>query len=99
SGDDWVQGGAGNDSVSGGSGQDSYAFAEFGAQNADMVLNFATGWDNIQLDAGAFANIGAAGRFGGGDVRFYSAPGASSGHDADDRIVYDTSSGQLWYDA
>jgi len=33
-----VQGGAGNDSISGGSGKDSYAFAEFGAANADTVL-------------------------------------------------------------
>src|SRR5207302_9264756 len=98
-GNDWVQGGTGNDSVSGGGGQDVYAFAEFGAQNADNVLNFATAWDAIQLDAGGFSNIGAAGRFSGGDVRFFAAPGASGGHDADDRIVYATTRGTLWYDA
>ena len=34
-----------------------------------------------------------------GDARFYAAAGASSGHDADDRLVYDTSSGHLYYDA
>src|SRR6266404_1806351 len=98
-GNDWLEGGSGNDLLSGGGGQDSYAFRELGPANADSVANFATGWDNIQLDAGAFANIGATGRFGGGDVRFYAAPGAASGHTADDRIIYDTTSGQLWYDA
>src|SRR5882762_4651797 len=80
-GNDWVEGGAGNDLVSGGGGQDSYAFREFGAANADTVANFATGWDNIQLDIAAFGNIGATGRFAAGDARFYSAPGATSGHD------------------
>src|SRR5436190_14744424 len=94
-GNDWVESGAGNDLVSGGGGQDTYAFREFGAANADTVANFATSWDNIQLDAAAFANLGSAGRFAGGDVRFFAAPGATSGHDADDRIIYNTSTGQV----
>jgi Ca2+-binding RTX toxin-like protein len=98
-GDDWVQGGAGNDSVSGGSGQDRYAFAESGAANADQILNFGSGWDSVHLDAAGFGAIGATGRFAGGDVRFFAAAGATSGHDADDRIVYNTSTGQLFYDA
>src|SRR5438105_4673990 len=97
-GNDWVEGGAGNDTVSGGSGQDSFAFHEFGAANADVLNDFAGNWDNIQLDAAAFTQIGATGRFASGDVRFYAAPGATGGHDADDRVVYNTSTGQLFYD-
>src|SRR4051812_29690171 len=83
-GNDWLETSAGNDLVSGGGGQDAYAFREFGAANADTVAAFDTNWDKIQLDAAAFANIGAAGRFAGGDVRFFAAPGATGGHDADD---------------
>src|SRR5438132_747888 len=98
-GNDWVEGGAGNDLVSGSGGQDDIVFREFGAANADSVGSFATSWDRVQLDVAAFANIGASGRFVAGDVRFYSAPGATGGHDADDRIVYNTSTGQLFYDA
>src|SRR5258706_8524005 len=98
-GNDWLEGGAGNDSMSGGGGQDNIVFREFGAANADTIGSFDANWDRIQLDAAAFADIGASGRFSAGDVRFYSAPGATGGHDADDRIIYDTSSGQLWYDA
>src|SRR5438067_3557699 len=98
-GNDWMEGGTGNDFISGGSGQDSYVFREFGAANADTVDSYGADWDRIQLDAGAFSNIGAAGRFSDGDVRFYAAAGATSGHDADDRIVYNTSTGQLYYDA
>src|SRR4051812_31201007 len=98
-GADWVTGGAGNDTVAGGSGQDSFAFTEYGAANADLLTDFDAGWDNLQLDAAAFAQIGATGRFSAGDARFYAAAGATGGHDADDRIVYNTSTGQLFYDA
>src|SRR3954471_19301951 len=96
---DWVAGGAGNDTVAGGSGQDSFAFAEFGAANADLLTDFDAGWDNLQLDAAAFTQIGASGHFSAGDARFYAAAGAIGGQDADDRIIYNTSTGQLFYDA
>jgi Ca2+-binding RTX toxin-like protein len=99
SGNDWVVGGTGNDSLSGGSGQDTYGFGESGAANADIVGNFDSNWDAIALDAGGFSNIGTTGRFAGGDVRFFAGAGATSGHDADDRIVYNTTTGQLFYDA
>ena len=33
------------------------------------------------------------------DARFFAAAGASSGHDADDRVIFDTSGLKLWYDA
>src|SRR5438067_7987038 len=98
-GNDRIESGAGNDTISGGGGQDQYVWHEYGATNADTVLNFDTGWDSIQLDAAAFTQIGASGRFATNDVRFYAAAGANAGHDADDRIVYNTSTGQLWYDA
>src|SRR5438132_10251122 len=98
-GNDWVEGGAGNDTLSGGSGQDSFAFHESGAANADVLNDFAGDWDNIQLDAAAFTQIGGTGRFASNDVRFYAAAGATGGHDADDRIIYNTTTGQLYYDA
>src|SRR3954465_13977043 len=98
-GTDWVEGDTGNDEVRGGSGQDSIAFREYGDANADQLTDFDAGWDNIQLDASAFTQIGAAGRMAAGDPRFFSAPGATSGHDADDRIVYNSTTGQLYYDA
>src|SRR3954471_10799669 len=98
-GADWLRGGAGNDTVAGGSAQDSVAFSEFGAANADLLTDFDAGWDNIQLEQAVFTNIGALGRFSAGDVRFYSAAGATGGHDGDDRIVYNSTTGQLFYDA
>src|SRR5205085_11580389 len=62
-GNDWLEGGAGNASLNGGGDQDSYAFREFGAANVDVVTDFGSNWDKIQLDAAGFSAIGAAGRF------------------------------------
>jgi Ca2+-binding RTX toxin-like protein len=99
SGNDWIEGRGGNDQLSGGSGQDSYVFREFGAGNADTLLNFDSNWDAMRFDSGAFGALGGAGHFAAGDARFFAGAGASAGHDADDRIVYNTSTGQLYYDA
>ena len=96
---DWVEGGLGNDTVRGGSGRDSLVFREAGSANADLLQDYASNYDNIQLDAAFFASIGSSGRFAPADARFHAAAGANRGHDGDDRIVFNTSTGQLWYDA
>lgn len=99
-GDDWVDGGMGNDTVTGGAGTDNFRYQETpGAANADRITDFASGVDLIWLDGHMHRGIGGNGRFTAGDERFYAAPGAASGHDATDRVVYDTSSGNLWFDA
>src|SRR5947207_2120507 len=95
-GNDWIEGGAGNDFLSGSGGQDSLVFREFDFANADTVDNFSPDWDNIRLDAAAFANIGAGGRFTTGDARFHAEPGAFTAATPDVRILYDPSTGQLY---
>ena len=97
-GTDWVEGGAGNDNLGGGGGQDSFVFREAGSTNADVFNDFSSGWDNIRLDAAFFTALGAAGQFTSGDARFWSSSSGTA-HDADDRIIYNTSTRQLWYDA
>ena len=44
----------------------------------------------LRFDHAGFTQIGAAGHFASGDERFYAAAGASAGHDADDRLIYNT---------
>lgn len=98
-GNDRLDGGTGNDWLSGGEGMDSFIFtAAPGAANADEIFDFASAGDKIVLDGSVHANAGPSGNFAAGDPRFFSGAGASSGQDATDRVVYDTTTGRLWYD-
>ena len=114
-GDDWLQGGfsfatagnaTGNDTLTGGAGRDSFVFNDnpnpfisSPLATADRVTDFASGMDSLAFDDNVFSGVGQPGRFQAGDERFYAASGASSGHDASDRVIYDTSAGRLYYDA
>jgi serralysin len=99
-GDDTLLGGLGNDELSGGGGRDSFVFEDApGPADADLVTDFRSGQDDLRLDDAAFAGLGALGRFGVGDDRFAFGDGLSAGADATDRIIYDTSAGNLYYDA
>jgi len=99
-GDDWLEGGTGQDNLTGGSGADRFVFREDPYNtNYDRVFSFASGTYELVLDRDAYTTIGAPGEFAAGDGRFYAAAGAAGGHDADDRIIYDTSNGNLYYDA
>jgi hypothetical protein len=70
-----------------------------GTANADRIADWASGSDKVALDDAAFTSIGAMGNFSAGGGRFWAAAGATAGHDANDRIVYNTSTGNLHYDA
>ena len=74
-------------------------FANSGGPNADLVLDFVSATDKLAMDNAFFTAIGADGNFAAGDARFYAAAGATSGHDSSDRIVYNSTTGNLYYDA
>ena len=94
-----LSGGAGNDVLTGGNAPDTFIFdVSPGATNADVIANFVGQSDKIGLDGNAHANSGASGNFAAGDARFWSSTSGTA-HDADDRVIYNTSNGQLWYDA
>jgi Ca2+-binding RTX toxin-like protein len=98
-GSDTLEGGAGNDWLWGGGDDDTFIFRETGTANDDDIGDFSAGADTIALDNAAMAALGAEGAFGAGDDRFFFGAGASGGADAEDRVVYDTTSGALYYDA
>jgi Ca2+-binding RTX toxin-like protein len=98
SGSNVLNGGAGNDVLSGGAGSDTFVFSNLpGSANADLIQDF-TSADRIQLDNAVMAALGGNGNFTSNDARFW-ASGSGQAHDASDRVVYNTNSGQLWYDA
>jgi Ca2+-binding RTX toxin-like protein len=92
SGNDQLLGEGGNDTVTGGAGADEFFFSA----DADLVTDFTSGTDKFVYsgDLG-----GPSGDFAPRDERFYAAANASAAHDDTDRIIYDTSSGRLYYDA
>ena len=95
-----MAGGAGNDTISTGFGSHVIEFTVApSAENVDLVFNFTSGKDKFVLDSTAFANAGPVGNFAPGDARFFAAAGATAGHDADDRVIYNTTTKQLFYDA
>jgi len=99
-GNDTLTGGAVSDTLAGGAGQDNFGFAKSPASNnVDQVADFGSGSDKLVFDNGVFTAIGGAGNFAPGDARFASGAGFTSGQDASDRLIYNTTTGQLFYDA
>lgn len=97
-GDDTLAGGASVDTLWGGGGADTFVFREMGTANADRISDFASGSDELHLDDAAFSAIGAMGSFAASDARF-KANSSGTATDTNDRVVFNTSTGQLYYDA
>ena len=87
---DVLNGGLGVDSLGGGLGADIFQFSDFGAANADSITDFASGEDVIELDGSVFTGIGAG---------FFAANSSGTAQDASDRIIFETDTRQVWYDA
>jgi Ca2+-binding RTX toxin-like protein len=97
-GADTLWGAAGVDTLWGGGGADTFIFRETGSANADSVRDWASGTDKVALDDAAMSALGASGNFSTGDARFWSSTSGTA-HDANDRVIYNTSTGSLYYDA
>jgi len=98
-GNDTIEGMGGNDTLWGGGGSDFFVFYEAGTANADRISDWVSGTDKVQFESSStFANIGADGNFAAGDARFWSST-TGTAHDASDRVLYNTTTGQLYYDA
>jgi hypothetical protein len=75
-------------------GADTFVFSTaLGAGNVDTIHGFESGSDTIALDDSVFAGL-APGALGAGAFVV-----GSSAQDADDRIIYDSASGALYFDA
>lgn len=93
-GADTLVGGAGADTLTGSDGLDAFRFtAPGGLANADRIVDFVAADDRIELDDAVFAALGPVGLLAAGAFR---AAGAAV--DADDRIIWKASSGELFYD-
>ena len=98
-GNDTINGGLENDVLTGGSGADSFVFntALGPFANVDAIADFFAPADTIRLENAIFTGVGLATGALSANMFFSSAAGLA--HDADDRIVYNTTTGALSYDA
>jgi len=96
-GNNVLSGGNGNDTLTGEAGADMFVFntALDGANNVDNVTDFATGLDKLSLDDLIFSAF-SPGTPALGTLR--AGPGVTSAADADDHLLYNSSSGALYYD-
>lgn len=96
-GDDVLDGGAGHDILQGGAGADHFVFSSTPElANADRIVAFVSGVDHIDLALSAYAAFAAAGPLLA--EQFHAGPTALAAADVDDRIIYNTSTGRLFYD-
>ncbi len=94
-GNDTISGGGGNDTLTGGGGHDKFVFtaAPDTSKNHDIVTDFDHSTDVLQFSKAVFATI-----TNWKADEFWSHAGATAGHDGLDRIIYDTTTGNIYYD-
>ena len=92
-GNDTLNGGAGNDTLQGSFGDDVYVFdsALDAASNVDKIIEFDK-VDTIHLSSAIFTKLSA------GELDYANFSNSGAAEDANDFIVFDEDSGQLYYD-
>ena len=98
-GNDTLRGELGHDTLTGGAGADSFVFAQgsagFTTDNAKTITDFTHGQDHIQLDYWSFSYLPSSSGVTATDFKVISGGGRA---DADDHILYDRRSGEVFYD-
>ncbi|SER19517.1 calcium-binding protein [Sphingobium sp. YR768] len=93
-GNDMLIGGDGIDTLTGGDGADNFVFdAALGSNNVDTILDYVVADDSITLDDAIFTGLSV------GTLSVDAFHIGSAAHDADDRIIYNSATGALLFDA
>lgn len=93
-GADVLDGGARNDVLTGGAGQDIFQLTT--AYNVDTITDFSVVDDTIQLENAIFSSLEKTGTLTAGFLR--SGAGFTSAADANDFLIYNKTTGVLYYD-
>ncbi|MCC6658624.1 MAG: calcium-binding protein, partial [Rhodocyclaceae bacterium] len=94
-GADTIRGGTGADTLTGGAGADTFVF-NTALGTSDTLTDYTAGFDLLYLENGIFTALTSTGTLAAGN--FVSGGGATAA-DANDFILYDTTTGNLYYDA
>jgi len=96
-GNNFINGGAGADTLTGLAGKDTFMFnTALGSPNVDTITDFNVADDTIRLENGIFTAISGTGTLTAAQF-VKNATGLAE--DANDRIIYETDTGKLFYDA
>jgi Ca2+-binding RTX toxin-like protein len=92
-------GGFGKDTLTGGAGLDTFRFetAPNALTNLDTITDFSLADDTIELENGIFKALIATGALNA--ESFKSGAGVITAADANDYLIYNTTTGALYYDA
>lgn len=93
-GKDLLSGGDGADVLTGGKGKDVFLFDTF-SFSADTITDFNVKDDTIQLDDAIFTALVP----GALPAEFFAANKSGKAKDADDHIIYEKDTGEIYYDA
>jgi len=94
-GSDTITGGAGSDTISTGNGNDVVIFDS--PATTDTITDYVVANDSIQLSKAAMAGLGLVGALTAPE--FESGAGLTAAASVTGRIVYNTTTGALYYDA
>ncbi len=97
-GTDRLYGGLGNDKLTGGVGADAFVFNTTlnSSRNVDTITDFSVADDTIWLENAVFKTLTKTGTLAS-SAFFASTAGVA--HDSNDRIIYETDTGNLYYDS
>jgi len=96
-GDNFINGGLGADTLTGLAGKDTFMFnTALGSPNVDTITDFNVADDTIRLENGVFTAISGTGTLTAAQF-VKNATGLAQ--DSSDRIIYETDTGKLFYDA
>ena len=98
SGNDIINGGLGNDTLYGGQGQDTFVLSAGlnASTNKDTIADFVAIDDVIHLENSIFTKLSAVGTL---DINFFKSNSNGTAEDANDYILYNSTTGALSYDA
>ncbi|ETI59380.1 protease [Sphingobium sp. C100] len=93
-GNDYLNGGSGSDILTGGGGNDVFAFLNgFGPTNVDTITDYSVAADTINILSAAVGGL-PTGTLAAAAFRIGAAAA-----DASDRIIYNSATGDLFYDS
>ncbi|MCB2036676.1 MAG: hypothetical protein KDF56_07190, partial [Ottowia sp.] len=98
-GNDTLNGGTGNDTLIGGAGADQFNFNTTlnASTNVDTITDFVSGTDKIGLSSSIFSGLGSS--ITSSELTVVSGGGATTSVGSAVRLIYDSTTGNLYYDS